>query len=169
MKLIQLFKSLTRHWLSTCQLKYVLWECMCNVYSVYLSLVKQEMFMFMRAVIVTTTTSLYNRGIFPRLYKKSHSRVFCKNSSNPHQNAGLKNITQRDIWICICKEYRHVASLPTTEWVSVIESVARRVTGEGTWILNNYLVILAIIIEIPRLPCSCRRSSRPQASGNSTS
>ena len=71
---------------------------MCNVYSVYLSLVKQEMFMFMRAVIVTTTTSLYNRGIFPRLYKKSHSRVFCKNSSNPHQNAGLKNITHREIF-----------------------------------------------------------------------
>ena len=161
MKLIPIFKSLTRHWLSTCQLKYVLWECMC----IFKFSKTRNVYVYCHH----TATSLYNRGIFPRLHKKSHSRVFCKNSSNPHQNAGLKNITQRDIWICICKEYRHVASLPTTEWVSVIESVARRVTGEGAWILNNYLVILAIIIEIPRLPCSCRRSSRPQASGNSTS
>ena len=41
---------------------------------------------------------VYITGIFPRLYKKSHSRVFCKNSSNPHQNAGLKNITHREIF-----------------------------------------------------------------------
>ena len=70
-------------------------------------------------------------GIFSRLfYKKSDSSVFCNNSNNLDQNAGLKfrlvdsiayskHITHTMLCsscICNCKEYRHVVILPT-KWM----------------------------------------------------